>query len=107
MNETRKRFIPKKRRALDGRVWWCVWDAKRGCWSTFTTHGSSETKSLCQSRIDSSMKLSIRSFTTELNCPRSSVGSINQFTKNYGKNYNFEEGKQNLLSCEQKNRVLS
>ena len=62
MDELRKRFIPKKRRALDGRVWWCVWDSKRGCWSTFTTHGRSETKSLCQSRIDSSMKPEYQEF---------------------------------------------
>lgn len=51
--------------------------------------------------------LSIRSFTTELNCPRSSVGSINQNTKNYEKEYqNFRERKQDHLQTGQAYRML-
>jgi len=33
-----KRFIPLKRFALDGKMWWCVWDNMRHDWSTYTCH---------------------------------------------------------------------
>ena len=47
-----KRFIPKKRTALDGRVWWCVYDTVRGGWSTFCCHGKYKTRKHAQERID-------------------------------------------------------
>lgn len=40
-----KRFKPAKHTALDGRVWWCVWDTERKCWSTFTCHGKYKRRS--------------------------------------------------------------
>lgn len=38
------RFIAKKRTALDGKVWWCVWDTKRNGWSTYLYHSRYKTK---------------------------------------------------------------
>lgn len=29
-----ERFIPAKRQAVDGRVWWCIIDRKTGKWSS-------------------------------------------------------------------------
>lgn len=47
-----KRFIPKKRIALDGKIWWCVFDTLRSGFSTFTCHGKYKTKNLCEFYID-------------------------------------------------------
>lgn len=47
-----ERFIPMKRTALDGKVWWCVFDTKRMNYSTFTCHGKYKTKKLCKFYID-------------------------------------------------------
>lgn len=41
---TRERFTPGKRTALDGRIWWCVWDNENGAWSTFLCHGKYHTR---------------------------------------------------------------
>lgn len=38
------RFTPKKRRALDGRIWWCIYDNRRNAWSTFLYHGKYTTR---------------------------------------------------------------
>ena len=38
------RYTPKKRTALDGRVWWCVYDNSRHRWSTDTRHGRYRTR---------------------------------------------------------------
>ncbi len=38
-----ERFTPIKRRALDGRLWWCIYDNKRHAWSTYTAHGKYKT----------------------------------------------------------------
>lgn len=34
----------RKRTAIDGRVWWCVWDNDKGNWSTLTCFGKYKTK---------------------------------------------------------------
>lgn len=47
-----KRFIPLKRTALDGIVWWCVFDRKNGRHSTLTCHGRYKTKKDCLWKID-------------------------------------------------------
>lgn len=33
------RFIAKKREALDGKIWWCIYDTKYGRFSPYTCHG--------------------------------------------------------------------
>lgn len=45
-------FIPKKRTALDGKVWWCVYDTCENKFSTFTCFGRYRTKFDCQIAID-------------------------------------------------------
>ena len=47
-----ERFIPRKRVAIDGRVWWCVWDCVQKCWSSYTCFGKYKTKNECQISID-------------------------------------------------------
>lgn len=34
-----ERFIPRKRTALDGKTWWCVYDTVAGGWSSYVCHG--------------------------------------------------------------------
>lgn len=46
------RFVPKQRTALDGKVWWCVYDTKENKWSTMTCHGKYKTKKDCLWAID-------------------------------------------------------
>lgn len=46
------RFTPTKRTALDGRVWWVVFDNLRKCYSTFICHGKYATKRAAQIAID-------------------------------------------------------
>lgn len=41
------RFIPAKRTALDGKVWWVVYDKKRNGYATFLCFGKYKTKSDC------------------------------------------------------------
>lgn len=48
----RKRFIPQKRAAIDGKIWWCAYDTLRRCWSTYLCHGKYRTKIACQIAID-------------------------------------------------------
>ena len=50
-----ERFIPRKRCAIDGRVWWCVYDLKRNTFSTYTCHGKYTTRKRCQLAIDYSI----------------------------------------------------
>lgn len=45
-------FKPKKRTALDGKVWWCVYDLKRRMWSPLLCFGKYKTKKDCQYAID-------------------------------------------------------
>lgn len=47
-----KRFVPTKRTALDGKVWWVPYDTKENKYSTFICHGRYKTKKECQYRID-------------------------------------------------------
>lgn len=42
-----ERFIPKKRIALDGKIWWCVWDNETNAWSNYLCHGKYKTKKDC------------------------------------------------------------
>lgn len=39
-----KRFEPRKRTALDGVTWWCIWDNVRGDWSAFIYHWKYKTR---------------------------------------------------------------
>lgn len=46
-----ERFVPKKRTAVDGKVWWVVWDNKTNDYSAFTCHGKYATKKECEFTI--------------------------------------------------------
>lgn len=48
----KERFVPAKRQAVDGRVWWCIIDRKTGKWSTYTCHGKYNTRKDAQYAID-------------------------------------------------------
>ena len=39
-----ERFVPKERTALDGKVWWCIYDNKHNCWATFVGFGKYKRK---------------------------------------------------------------
>lgn len=39
-----ERFEPRKRTAIDGRVWWCVYDNAQNKWSTYLCFGKYKTK---------------------------------------------------------------
>ena len=43
---------PRKRTALDGKVWWCVFDTESMKWSTYTCFGRYKLKRDCQFAID-------------------------------------------------------
>lgn len=43
---------PRKRTALDGKTWWCVFDTKNMKWSTYTCFGRYKLKRDCQFAID-------------------------------------------------------
>lgn len=45
-------FIPAKRTALDGKVWWCVHDTVKNEWSTLLCFGKYKLKRECQYAID-------------------------------------------------------
>ena len=47
-----KRFIPKKRIAIDNKIWRCVWDTRNNCWSTWLCFGKYKTKKACNFEID-------------------------------------------------------
>ena len=49
--ELKERFVSKKRTALDGKVWWCVWDKESENWSTFTCHNMYSRKVECDCAI--------------------------------------------------------
>lgn len=49
----KNRFIPKQRTALDGKIWWCVWDNAYNKWATYIKFkGKYKTKKSCQNAID-------------------------------------------------------
>lgn len=43
---------PRKRTAIDGRVWWCVFDTDSMNWSTLIVFGKYKLKRDCQYAID-------------------------------------------------------
>ena len=43
---------PRKRTALDGKVWRCVFDTNKDSWSTLTCFGKYETRREFPMRID-------------------------------------------------------
>ena len=43
---------PRKRTAIDGKVWWCVFDTDKNNWSTLTRFGKYKTRKSCQYDID-------------------------------------------------------
>ena len=43
---------PRKRTALDGKVWWCVFNTETMKWSTLTCFGEYKRKKDCQLVID-------------------------------------------------------
>ena len=45
------RFEARKRTALDGKVWWCVYDNNKNKWSTYLCHGKYKTKKECEYAI--------------------------------------------------------
>lgn len=44
---------PRKRTALDGKTWWCVFDTDSMKWSTLIVFGKYKLKRDCQYAIDS------------------------------------------------------
>lgn len=44
---------PRKRTALDGKTWWCVFDTDKGAWSTLIIFDKYRLKKHCQWAIDS------------------------------------------------------
>lgn len=45
-------YEPRKRTALDGRVWWCVYDTTAQRYSTLLHFGKYRTRRACQAAID-------------------------------------------------------
>lgn len=43
---------PRQRTALDGKTWWCVFDADTMKWNTSTFFGKYRTTKACQNAID-------------------------------------------------------
>ncbi len=43
---------PRKRTALDGKTWWCVFDTDSMQWSTLVVFGKYKLKRDCQYAID-------------------------------------------------------
>lgn len=47
---------PRKRTAIDGKTWWCVFDAETLKYSTLLYFGKYKTKRDCQYAIDRYLK---------------------------------------------------
>lgn len=47
-------FSVRKRRALDGVTWWCVYDETEGKWSTMLCHGKYKRKRDAERAIERS-----------------------------------------------------
>lgn len=45
-------FEPRKRTAVDGKDWWCVYDPEQKKFSTLLCFGKYTTKKACQFAID-------------------------------------------------------
>lgn len=46
------KLIPRERTALDGKVWWCVYDETNHKWSTILVFGKYKTKKECAFAIN-------------------------------------------------------
>lgn len=46
-----QRFVPAQRVAIDGKMWWCVYDKERKMFSPYTCHLKYKSKTECQSAI--------------------------------------------------------
>ena len=51
IKENDNRYEARQRTALDGRVWWCVYDTLNNKWSTNVYHGKYKTKKDCEYAI--------------------------------------------------------
>lgn len=47
-----KRFIPRKRTAIDGAIWWCVYDNAKHEFSKLLCFGKYKRRKDCQQDID-------------------------------------------------------
>ncbi len=45
-------YEARQRTALDGKIWWCVFNTDTMTWSTFTCFGRYKTKRACQCAIN-------------------------------------------------------
>ena len=45
------RFVPRRRAAADGVVWWCIYDRERLEWSTYLCHSKSRLKKEAMAKI--------------------------------------------------------
>ena len=48
---------PRKRMALDGKIWWCVFDTDTMKWSAITMFGKYKTKVACQEAVNKYWKI--------------------------------------------------
>lgn len=46
------RFEPRKRTAIDGKVWWCAYDTKKKRWSSFLCHAKHKTRKAMMLQIE-------------------------------------------------------
>lgn len=53
-------LVPRKRKALDGKVWWCVFNTNKKGWSTLTCFGKYRTEKECQYAIKSYGRLNMK-----------------------------------------------
>lgn len=51
-----ERFIIKKRTALDGLEWYCIWDNLENHWSTYVFHGKYKRKRDARYALDKSLQ---------------------------------------------------
>lgn len=47
-----EKFVPRKRTALDGRIWWCVYDTEQREYSSLLCFGKYKLKREAQYAID-------------------------------------------------------
>ena len=50
-------LVPRKRTALDGKVWWCVFDTEKQKFSTFLCYGKYKHKKDCELAIKMNKEL--------------------------------------------------
>lgn len=53
-------LTPRKRTALDGKEWWCVFDTDTWKWSMIVLFGRYKTKRSCQIAIDSYNRVNVK-----------------------------------------------